>query len=129
MSPSYTFRAPPSNKYSVFQPGGYCKMYHHVEAEKMKRSHNWQLAGWKDEKETPKSPLFKRNQKKLPSIKSTIKDGILKLEIGDYEEPIIEVIPKITPKIEQGVLKVEIGENDQKKLVYIDLRGYLNIIE
>lgn len=129
LSPSYTFQAPPSNKYSVFHPEGYFKMYHRVEAEKMKRSYNWQLVALEEEKMITKSPKYNMIQEKLPVIESSIKEGILKVKIGKYEEPIIEIIPKMTPKIEDGVLKIEIGKNGQKKLIYIDLRGYLNIIE
>ncbi|MHA2392497.1 MAG: hypothetical protein ACXAEX_11190 [Promethearchaeota archaeon] len=128
LSPSYAFHAPPYNKYSAYQPGGYFKMYHRVEAEKMKRSHNWQLVEFEEDRASEKM-LFMNNQEELPSVKTSIKEGILKVEIGDHREEIIEIIPKITPKIEKGMLRVEIGEDNNKKVIFIDFRGYLSIVK
>ena len=41
LNPNYTFSAPPYDMFSAYQPGGYYRMYHRVEAEKMKKSYNW----------------------------------------------------------------------------------------
>ncbi|GAH11264.1 unnamed protein product [marine sediment metagenome] len=92
---NYTFRAPPNNKYSVFQPGGYYRMYHRVEAEKMKRSHYW-VQFTVGAEESFKKKELKEIQEKSQPLKTNRKEGISKVEIKKYNEEIIEEIPDIT---------------------------------
>ncbi|MHA2009111.1 MAG: hypothetical protein ACXABO_16745 [Promethearchaeota archaeon] len=41
LNQNFNFSAPPYDMFSAYQPGGYSRMYHRVEAERMKRSYNW----------------------------------------------------------------------------------------
>ena len=82
-----------------------------------------------DEDRASEKMLIMNIQEELPSVKASIKEGILKVEIGDHREEIIEIIPKITPKIEKGMVRVEIGEDNNKKVIFIDFRGYLSIVK
>lgn len=100
LSENYTFRAPPNNRYSVFQPGGYYRMYHRVEAEKMKRSHYWVQLTFNAE-EISKNRELKEIQEKLQPLRTIIKEGISKVENGEYEKESIEEIPDIISIIEE----------------------------
>ena len=99
LSANYTFRAPPCNKYSIFQPGGYYRMYHRVEAEKMKRSHYWVQSMFKAENVYKKREL-KEIQEKSKPLTTTIKEGISKIEIEENDKELIEEIPDIISIIE-----------------------------
>lgn len=95
LSTNYTFRAPPCNRYSTFQPGGYYKMYHRVEAEKMKRSHYWvQLS---------LSAEIINNQGELKEIQEELVTllGISEVEIEEHGEDLTEEIPEIISLIEE----------------------------
>ncbi len=100
LSTNYTFSAPPCNKYSVFQPGGYYKMYHRVEAEKMKRSHYWVQAMFLAE-----NTYKKREPKEIQEVSEPLKtytiEGISKVETEEYEEELIEEIPDFISIIEE----------------------------
>jgi len=128
LSPDYSFSAPPSNKYSVFKPGGYYRMYHRVEAEKMKRSHYW-VRMLPIAERVFKKIHNKMVQEYIPPVKTYIKEGILNVEIGEHDNELIEEFPIIRPSIEEGVVKVELGNEDNRKVVYIDLKGYWNIVK
>ena len=126
-SPNYSFSAPPYNKYSAFQPGGYCRMYHRVEAEKMKRSYDW-LRSMPIAKKVNKKIDNKMIQEYIPPIKTYIKNGILKIEIGEHSNELSKKFPIIRPSIEEGIIKVELEEDDNKKVVHIDLKGYWSLV-
>ena len=108
LSENYTFRAPPNNRYSVFQPGGYYRMYHRVEAEKMKRSHYCVHLTFNAE-EISKNREFKEIQEKSQPLTPTIKEGISKVEIEEYDKESTEEIPDIISIIEKWMFKVKIG--------------------
>ena len=127
-SPNDTFSAPPYNKYSTFQPGGYCRMYHRVEAEKMKRSHDWVKTIPIAEK-VYKKINHKVIQEFIPPVKTYIKEGILNVEIGEHDNELLEEVPIISPTIEKGIVKFELGDDDNKKVVYIDFKGYCSIVK
>ena len=121
LSTNYTFSAPPCNKYSTFQPGGYYKMYHRVEAEKMKRSHYWVQSMFEAENICEKREL-KEIQEKSQQLTTTIKEGISKIEIEEYDKELIEEIPDIISIIEEWMFKVKIGVDHKQidKLVLKD---------
>jgi anti-sigma28 factor (negative regulator of flagellin synthesis) len=123
ISPDYTFKAPPYDIYSAIRPGGYFRMYHRVEAEKMKRSHEWVRSIAKAERVYSKAKS-KNIQEKVPPIKTYIKEGVLNVEIGECNKELSEDIPIISQIIEKGMLKVELGDDENKKVVHIDLKGY-----
>jgi hypothetical protein len=127
-SPDYSFSAPPYNKYSAFQPGAYYRMYHRIEAEKMKRSHDWVRVLPIAEK-VFKKIHNKMVQEYIPPVKTYIKEGILNVEIGEHDNELIEEFPIIRPSIEEGVVKIELGDKDNRKVVYIDLIGYWSIVK
>ncbi len=127
-SPDYSFSAPPYNKYSAFQPGAYYRMYHRIEAEKMKRSHDWVKAIPIAEEVNSKINQ-EVIQEFIPPVKTYIKEGILNVEIGEYDNELLEEFPIIHPSIEECVVKVELGDDDNKKVVYIDFKGYWSIVK
>jgi len=127
-SPNDSFSAPPCNKYSMFQPGGYCRMYHNVEAEKMKRSHDWVKLIPIAEKVNNKSNQ-KVIQEFIPPVKTYIKEGILNVEIGEHDNKSLEELPLINPTIEEGIVKIELGDDDNRKIVLIDFKGYWSIVK
>ena len=94
LSTNYTFSAPPYTIYSAFQPGGYYRMYHRVEAAKMKRSHDWVQFTFGTEKAFKKRDL-KEIQEKSQPLKTNLKEGILIVEIDECIEEMIEEIPDI----------------------------------
>lgn len=108
LSTNYTFSAPPYNNYSAFQPGGYYRMYHRVEAEKMKRSHYWVQAMFLAENAYKKREL-KEIQEDSEPLKTYTIEGISKVETEEYEEELIEEIPDIISIIEEWMFKVKIG--------------------
>lgn len=128
LSPNYTLRAPPCDKYSTFQPGGFSKLYHHCEEARMKRSYHWVYSAFEAESAYKKVEP-KKIQEDLLRIKSYIKEGMLRVEIGEYNKEQIEEVPIITPTIEEGMLKVEFGEKNNKKVIYIDFKGYWSTIK
>lgn len=93
-SANYTFRAPPCNKFSIFQPGGFYRMYHRVEAEKMKRSHYWVRLMVTAEK-TYKKREFREFQEESEPLKTYVKEGISKVEIKEFDEELIKEIPDL----------------------------------
>ncbi len=97
---NYIFRAPPQNKYSAFQSGGYYKMYHRVEAEKMKRSHYWVHLMFIAEN-IHKKRESKEIQEKSKLLNPNIKEGISKVEIEEDNKELIEEIPDIISLIEE----------------------------
>ena len=109
--------------YGAFQAWDYSTIYHNNVEAIMKSSYWWVQSAFE------KYRISKRQEKKdfqafLPPIKTYMKNGILKVEIGDlYEEPINE-LTTIIPTIEKGRVKVEIGNEQNKKVVYIDFKGY-----
>ena len=121
LSENYTFRAPPNNRYSVFQPGGYYRMYHRVEAEKMKRSHYWVHLTFNAE-EISKNRELKEIQEKLQPLTTIIQEGISKVENEEYDEELIEEIPDVISIIEEWMFKVKIGVDHKRinKLVLKD---------
>ncbi|MFW9874636.1 MAG: hypothetical protein ACFFG0_16135 [Candidatus Thorarchaeota archaeon] len=121
-----TLSAPPFNMYSAFQPGAYYRMYHRVEAEKMKNSYNWTYSEYEADKYINKR-LSKRIQKTVPPIKASIKEGVLIIEIGKYNKKAKEEIPIICLSINEGMLKVIIGDDNNTNKVYIDFKGYYNL--
>ncbi len=125
--PDYTLSAPPCPIYSVFQPGGFFRLYHRCEEVKMKRSHSWVYTKLEIEKIYQKKDP-KKIQEDLPPIKTYIEEGILKVEIGEYEKESMKETPILSSSTEEGMIRVEIGSNDNKKIVYIDFKGYTNII-
>ncbi len=88
-SPDYSFKAPPYNMYSAFRPGGYYRMYHRVEAEKMKRSHEWVISMLMAEKANTLTKT-KSSQKEIPPVKTHIKEGVLIVEIGENNKELVE---------------------------------------
>ena len=94
LSTNYTFRAPPYNIYSAFQPGGYSRMYHRVEAEKMKRSHYWVQSMFIAEN-THKKRELKEIQEDSEPLKTYIIEGISKVKIEECDEESIEEIPEL----------------------------------
>ncbi|MHA1991991.1 MAG: hypothetical protein ACW98A_13555 [Candidatus Hodarchaeales archaeon] len=100
LSENYTFLAPPNNRYSTFQPGGYYRMYHRVQAEKMKRSHYWLQLTYNAEK-IFKNREFKEIQERLQPIKTNIKEGISKVEKKQFNKEPIEEISEIISIIEE----------------------------
>jgi len=125
-SPDYSFSAPPYNKYSAFQPGAYYRMYHRIEAEKIKRSHYWvRMLPIAENKKIHNKMV----QEYIPPVKTYIKEGILNVEIGEHDNELLEEFPIISPSIEEGIVKVELGDDDNKKVVYIDLKGYWSIVK
>ncbi|MHA2282033.1 MAG: hypothetical protein ACXAC5_14415 [Promethearchaeota archaeon] len=100
LSPNYTFRAPPYNKWSAFRPGGYYRMYHRVEAERMKRSHYWVQSTFIVEKIHKKIEFKEIPEKSQPS-KANIKEGIIIVEIEDFIEELLEEIPDNISIIEE----------------------------
>jgi hypothetical protein len=100
LSANETFRAPPFNKFSIFQPGGFYRMYHRAEAEKMKRSHYWVQLTFKAEIIYKKEEL-KEAQEELESLKTYVIEGISKVEIEEYDEETMEEIPDVISIIEE----------------------------
>ena len=94
LSTNYTFRAPPCTIYSAFQPGGYYRMYHRVEAEKMKRSHYWVQSMFIVENSYKKREL-KEIQEDSEPLKTYIIEGISKVKIEGYDPELIEEIADI----------------------------------
>ena len=94
ISANYTFRAPPNNRFSVFQPGGFYRMYHRVEAEKMKRSHYWVRLMVIAEK-TYKKREFQEFQEESEPLKTHIEEGISKVEIKESDGELIKEIPDL----------------------------------
>ena len=95
-SPNYDFRAPPYDSYGAFRPEGYCKLFHRVEAEKMKRSHYWAQY-------VSNAEIFykiKEFQEDTQLLKTYIEEGISKIEIEKCDEEIIEKIPDTISIIE-----------------------------
>jgi len=127
ISPNYTLSAPHYDIYGAFQPWGYVNLYHHCEAEKMKRSYDWIQSAFEAEKAYSELKS-KKIEENFPLIKTYIKEGILKVKIGEYDEEQVEEVPIISPMIEEGMLKVEFGDEHNKKVVYIDLKGYWSIV-
>ncbi len=70
----------------------------------------------------------KKIQEDIPLIKTYLEEGILKVEIGEYEKETMRKTPMLSSTIEEGMIRVEIGSNDNKKIVYIDFKGYTNFI-
>ncbi len=101
-------------------------MYHRVEAEKMKRSHEWVRSLAKAERVYSKTKS-KNIQEEIPPIKTYIKEGVLNVEIGECNKDLSEEFPMISQIIEKGMLKVELGDDENKKVVYIDLKGYWSV--
>jgi len=126
-SKDYTLSAPPCHIYSTFQPGGFSRLYHRCEEVKMKRSHSWVYTKFEIEKIYKKKDP-KKIQEDVPPIKTYIEEGILKVEIGEYEKETMKKTPMLSSTIEAGMIRVEIGTKDNKKIVYIDFKGYSNII-
>ncbi|MHA1912840.1 MAG: hypothetical protein ACW986_08245 [Promethearchaeota archaeon] len=127
MTPNFTLTAPPHDKYSAFQPGAYSSMYHRCEAEKMKRSYNWLLSEFEEVDQNIKKKSPSKTIENLPPIKTSIEEGVLKVQVGEYRENLLNEVLKINPIIEEGLLKVELGENDKKKVILIDVRGYAEV--
>ena len=100
LSTNYTFRAPPCTIYSAFQPGGYYRMYHRVEAEKMKRSHYWVQSMFIAEN-TYKKRELKEIQEDSEPLKTYTIEGISKVENEEFDEELIEEIPDIISIIEE----------------------------
>jgi len=122
LSPNFTFNVPPYDMYSAFQTCCYSIIYHNNVKATMKNSYCWIQSAFErnkiSKKEEPKDILVF-----LPPIKTFMKNGILRVEIGVlYEEP-IEELTTITPTIEKGMLRVEIGNEQNKKVVCIDFKG------
>ena len=91
LSADYTLRAPPCDKYSVFQPGDYARLYHHCEEAKMKRSYQWVYSDFKAE-ELNKKLMNKKTQEEILPVKTCIEKRILPVEIGvDYNKKILLV--------------------------------------
>ncbi|MHA2184855.1 MAG: hypothetical protein ACXAAI_07625, partial [Promethearchaeota archaeon] len=59
-----TFSAPPYDMFSPYQPWGYCRMYHHVEAEKMKKSFDWVHSEYKTKKSINTADFSMEKQKR-----------------------------------------------------------------
>ncbi len=123
-SPNYNFSAPPYNMLSTFQPGAYYRMYHRVQAEKMKRSYEWVKLMSRTEQTYSLVDIIKIIQEGMPRVKTYIKDGVLNVIIGEYNEEILEEFPLISQIIEEGTLKVELGDDRNTKIVNIDVKGY-----
>ncbi len=111
VSQNYTFSAPPHDFYGAFQPGAYYRMYHRIEAEKMKRSYDWLKFASITESDF------------IEIINGMIKDNIppVKTEIGEQDHKLLEDFPFSTPSIDERIIKVEVGDDDNRKIVYIDL--------
>lgn len=127
ISPNYTLSAPHYDIYGAFQPWGYVKLYHHCEAVKMKRSYDWVQSVYVAEKAYKDLKSIKIEEE-LSLIKTYIKERILKVKIGEYDEEQIEEVPVISPMIEEGMLKAEFGDEHNKKVVYIDFKGDWSIL-
>ncbi len=126
--PDYTLSAPPCHNYSVFQPGGFSRLFHRCEEATMKRSHSWVYTLFEiEEIYMKKEP--KKIQEDIPTVKTYLEEGILKVEIGEYEKESMKETPILSSSTEEGMIKVEIGYSNNKKIVYIDFKGYMNIIK
>jgi len=123
---NYKFSAPPYNMFSAYQPGGYYRMFHRVEADKMKRSYDWIYSGY-EIRNSVKEMLLKEIQK-IPSIKALLKEGKFVLEIEKLDRIIGGEFPSTNPSIKNGMLKVVIGDEDNKNIVYIDIKAYNTLI-
>ncbi|MHA2036664.1 MAG: hypothetical protein ACW98X_09545 [Promethearchaeota archaeon] len=100
LSPNYTFSAPPWDVYGAFQPGAYYRMYHRIEAEKMKRSYDWLRF----------TSITERDY--IDIINRMIQDNIL--PVNTYmEEGILNV--------ENRELDYKLGDDANTKIVYFDL--------
>jgi hypothetical protein len=89
MAPYFTLSAPPHNLYDAFQPGAFSSMYHRCEAEKMRRSHNWLLSEYEEKEKTIKKKSPSKSKEILPPITSTMKKGVLKVQVGKYRESLL----------------------------------------
>ncbi|MHA1883793.1 MAG: hypothetical protein ACXAAI_08740 [Promethearchaeota archaeon] len=127
-APNFTLSAPPHNKYNAFQPGAFSSMYHRCEAEKMKRSYNWLLSECEEVEKSIKKKSSSKTIEKLPLITTSMKEGVLKVQVGEYRERLLNEVLKINPIIEEGLLRVEFGENDEKKVILFDIRGYAEVV-
>jgi len=127
-APNFTLSAPPYNKYSAFQPGAFSSMYHRCEAEKMKRSYNWLLSECEEVEKSIKKKSSSKARENLPLITTSIEKGVLKVQVGEYRESLLNEVLKINSIIREGLLRVEFGENDKKKVILFDIRGYAEVI-
>ena len=94
----------------------------------MKRSHNWLLSEAEEVEKTIKQKPPSKTTENLPLITTSMKEGVLKVQVGEYRESLVNEVLKINPIIEEGLLKVEFGENNEKKVILFDIRGYAEVV-
>lgn len=120
ISPNSTFSAPPYDYYGAFYPGGYYRIYHRVEAEKMRRSYDW--LRYLSITEIDFEKIIKKMIQDIKLlIKVNIDELILNIENGEYDNNSLKEYPFISSLRDERMIEVELGDDQNKKNVSIDV--------
>lgn len=117
----FSFKAPPYDNNSAFLPGGFFRMYHRVEAAKMRRSYDW-IGVMYEAKKMYEKIINDMIEVYANPIMTSKREKIWNIEIEGWINEIIDESKIITPLIDKGTLTIEIGDDDKKKVLQIDLK-------
>ncbi|MFW9896581.1 MAG: hypothetical protein ACFFD7_12315 [Candidatus Thorarchaeota archaeon] len=117
----YSLNAPPYDNYSAFQPGSFFRMYHRVEAEKMRRSYDW-IGLMYEAKKMYEKTINDMIEVYTNPVMTSKREKIWNIEIEEWVDEFIDESKIVTPLIDKGTLTIELGDDDNKKVIKIDLK-------